>query len=105
MLLTPELIKVIEKASTEYSGDLTILESAIGALIIGRTYGWKVLRLMHGGSAYARYQRILQIKFRDTCPERTELSKKSVSLKIVDEVKDFWGVADGVLRGRGNVVQ
>lgn len=105
MLLTPELIKVIEKASTEYLGDLTILESAIGALIVGRIYGWRVLRLMHGGSSYAKYERILEIKFNRTCPERTELSKKSVSLKIVDEVKDFWAVATGVLPGRSNVVE
>ena len=105
MLLTPELIKVIEKASEEYSGDVTILESAIGALIIGRTYGWRVLRLVHGSSSYARYERILEIKFNSACPERTELSKKSLALKVVDTVGDFWAVATGALPGRSNVVE
>lgn len=105
MLLTPELIKVIEKASEDYSGDVTVLESAIGALIIGRTYGWRVLRLVHGSSSYARYERILQVKFKDVCDERTKLSQKSLALKVVDKVGDFWAVATGALPGRSNVVE
>lgn len=105
MLLTPELIKVIEKASEEYSGDVTVLESAIGALIIGRTYGWRVLRLVHGSNSYTKYERILQIKFKDSCPERTELSKKSLALRVADTVGDFWSVARGTIAGRSNAVE
>lgn len=105
MLLTSELTKIIEKASEQYSGDVTILESAIGALIIGRMYGWRVLRLVHGSSSYARYERILAIKFKDVCLERTELSKKSLALKVADAVGDFWAVARGTIAGRSNVVE
>ena len=99
-LLTPELIEKVKDASFRYKGDGTILESAIGALIAGQIYGWKVLRLTHSGRTYARYQQILDVKFKDVCPPEGPLAERSVALVLTKKINDFWSVASGDKPGR-----
>ena len=104
MLLTPKLEKAIQKLSEEYVGDLGVLESAIGSVLIAQLYGWKVLRMCHGSNAYAKYERMLGIKFKDECPEVTKLSKKSLGLQAVKFAKDFWLVVQGKKEGRSKAI-
>lgn len=105
MLLNESLEAVIEKVSKEYTGDFTVLESAVGALVTGQLFGWKVLRMVHGSRTYARYEKILGLKFREVCPERTSLSSKSAAIKIADKVGDFWAIAKGEKPGRSPQVE
>ena len=49
----------LQEAILEYHGDLTVLESALGAVIIAKTMGWQVLRLIHSTKTYAKYERLL----------------------------------------------
>ena len=104
MLLTPRLEEAIQKLSKEYVGDLGVLESALGAVLIAQMYGWKVLRMCHGSNAYAKYERMLGIKFKDECPERTELSRKSLGLWAADRIDDFWAVVKCTQPGRSKEI-
>lgn len=104
MLLTPRLEKAIKKLSEEYVGDLGVLESAVGAVLIAQLYGWKVLRMCHGSNAYAKYERMLGIKFKDECPETTKLSRKSLGLWAAERINDFWAVVKGAQPGRSKEI-
>lgn len=78
-----------------YRGSAFILESALGAIIIGEKYGWRVLKLIHSPATYKKYEVILGLNFQDTCPERGPLAHKSLGLKIADRLNSFWAVATG----------
>ena len=93
----PELDQIIKNASHNYIGQITTLESAIGALIIGQLYGWRVLRIIHGSNTYIRYEKVFgeDFKFKDYCEDRSVLARRSVGLGLADSIKSFWKVATG----------
>lgn len=86
--------EIVERAS-KFRGNGLHLEAAIGAYTIGRLYGWRVLYLMHAQHTLRRYEKTLGARFDALCPERTELSRKSVGLAVVDRIGSFWRVAKG----------
>lgn len=73
-----------------YQGDATVLGNALGALVLGRYVGWRVLRVVYSSPAYTKYQKILGIQFKDVLRERDIYAKKSLGLRILDEVGGFW---------------
>ena len=78
-----------------YRGPGTTLESALGALIIGRHYGWRVLRMMHSPSTYSKYEKLLGVEFKTVCPEDTDLSQRSIGMRVAVKLKSFWAVVMG----------
>lgn len=86
--------EIIERAS-KFRGTGHHLEAALGAYAIGQLYGWRVVYLLHAQHTLRRYEKILGGRFDEMCPERTELSRKSVGLAIVDRIGAFWRVAKG----------
>ena len=92
------------KAIREFKGQVPVLESAMGALLVGQHYGWRVLKIVHNQTTYNKYEKILGVKFQDVCPERTDLSKKSVGLKIADAANSFWAVVRGKIEAPGKTL-
>jgi hypothetical protein len=86
------LLEIVDDACEAYIGDVTILETAIGALVVGRLFGWHCLRLIHPAS-FKKYERILLIKFRDELPERGPFADKVNAMKMFDQATAFWRVA------------
>lgn len=95
-----DLDQIITDAITSYKGDARVLESAIGALMVGRRIGRKPLLLIHGGSAVRKYQNILKVEFRDMMPEEGPLSHKSVGYGIAQQIGQFWAAVRGSAPGR-----
>lgn len=96
---------IINQAAKTYTGDMNVLESAIGALVMGQFFGWRVLRIIHGSSAYARYQRILGVRFMDVCPDHTKLSRRNNGYRWVEDFGAYWkaineGLIPSELRAR-----
>ena len=80
----------------EYRGIGTTMESALGALIIGQYFGWRVLKLLHNPATYRKYEKVLGVEFKKVCPEITELGKKkSIGYAITEELGSFWAVVMG----------
>ena len=82
------------------------LESALGALVVGRLVGWETLRIIHSNTTFNRMENILGLKFREPLPwapdgapslleKRGVYAKKSYALRMVDSVGDFWAVFQG----------
>jgi hypothetical protein len=95
-MTSQELNDYIDNLKTNFKGDLTHLAAALGALELGKTYGWKVLRIIYSPIAYRKYQKILGLEFKFVLKSETIYSKKSAGYNLVMKLDNFW---DAVTRG------
>jgi hypothetical protein len=96
LVLDEESEKTILHSIKNFSGIGTTLESALGALVLGQVFGWRVLKLLHTPSTYRKYEKALGIEFKNVCPEITELGKKkSIGYAITEKLGSFWAVVMG----------
>ena len=89
-----------------FRGNFDHLETALGALVVGRLVGWETLRIIHSNVTFNRMENILGLKFRESLPwasksspplleKRGVYAEKSYALRFADEVGDFWAVFQG----------
>ncbi|GJL75560.1 hypothetical protein [Nitrosomonas sp.] len=96
LVLNEEDEQTILHQMREFRGIGTTLESALGALILGQYFGWRVLKLLHNPATYRRYEKALGIEFKNVCPEITEMGKKkSIGYAITEKLGSFWAVVMG----------
>ncbi len=96
LVLNEEDEQTILQHMKEFRGVGTTLESALGALILGQYFGWRVLKLLHNPATYRIYEKVLGIEFKNVCPEITELGrKKSIGYAITEKLGSFWAVVMG----------
>lgn len=62
--------------------------------MLGRVYGWRVIRIITSSKIYTRHQRILSLDFKQVLPEETDLSKKSIGYSIAKKLDKFWDVVN-----------
>ena len=95
-----QIVAVVDKAIDEFRGELNDLESAVGMLMIGRHYGWRVILLIHSPVTVRKYSRILGLKnLRDALPEVGVLAHRSNAWRLLDDGKNFWKVVRGQIGG------
>ncbi|MFT4172328.1 MAG: hypothetical protein QM639_07195 [Rhodocyclaceae bacterium] len=95
-----EILKLIDQAIGDFTGNLNDLGSAIGMLMLGRRYGWRVVLLIHSPSTVRKYLKILGLRnLRDVLPEVGELAHRSNAWKLVDGTANFWKVVRGQISG------
>jgi len=92
-----ELLEHVNAVAREYKGDSHALFMAIGALFVGRLYGWKVIRVFLATTCYARSQRILGLDFKKVMDAETPLSDRALAYRVVKKLKEFWGIVKGQL--------
>ena len=92
-----QVIAHIDNVASTYKGDSHVLFGAVGALVVGRPYGWRVIRVFLSTTTYAKYQRVLGLSFKDVLPPETELSDRALAYRIVKKLKAFWGIVRGEL--------
>lgn len=90
-----ELLDHVYSVSREYKGDSHALFMAIGALFVGRLYGWRVIRVFLSSSSYSRSQKILDLDFKTVMKPETELSDRASGYKSIKDLKEFWGIVAG----------
>ncbi len=96
LMLDEETEQIILQQMKEFRGVGTTLESALGALVMGQYFGWRVLKILHNPGTYRRYEKALGIEFKNVCPEITELGKqKSIGYAITEKLGSFWAVVMG----------
>jgi len=93
-----QIQEIIDRGIREHSGQIDELESALGMLLIGHHYGWKVLHLIHSKKTIRKYEEILGIKVRDFFPERGPSSPRSIGLAFADKATNFWRVVSGDIK-------
>ena len=91
-----DICDIISDAIKAYGGDLTLLERAVGALMVGRYIGWQGVRLVHLRSYY-KYEKMLGVKFNEILPERGPLWNRLEAVRSLDKLGRFWQVVKGGL--------
>jgi hypothetical protein len=84
-----DLIKAIEEAVKNFKGYVPSLESAIGALFVGKGMGWKVLRIVHNEKTIRTYEQRLGLRFEVQMEQTTPLSKKSYGYLFAQKWDSF----------------
>lgn len=96
LVLDEETEQLILSNLREFTGIGHTMESALGALILGQYFGWRILKLLHTPATYRRYEKVLGVEFKKVCPEITEMGKqKSVGYAITEKLGSFWAVVMG----------
>ncbi len=93
-----KLQKIVERASTNFTGVFDELESALGMLMLGRLFGWRVLVLIHSKSTLRKYEKILDINVREFFEPEGPLSHKSASYVFLQKLGSFWKGVSGDLK-------
>lgn len=81
-----EIIDIINKATKNFKGNLDELVKAIGYLHLSQSLGYDLVHLIIPKNKYSKYEQILNIKFKEIAPPRTENSHRSIGLNIVDKI-------------------
>jgi len=89
-----EMVKKIEEVSTNFKGQLDDLQAAVGMLVIGRFYGWRVMRLVSSRRHWTVTCKLFG-DLKELLPERTALSNKSLAFRVVDKSGNYWDVIKG----------
>lgn len=98
-----EVKRLVYKSALEFRGQADDLYMAVGCLIVGRLFGWRVVRLTLSPSNYAKYQRILafgldepgNFHFNEWMRAEEPLFYKSWGLKLIGKLQDFWAAVKG----------
>lgn len=97
--LSPEISAEIERVCNEYHGQLDDLYQSIGVLVTGQLFGWRVMRLVSSRSNWATATKLFgDLKNPELMPEYGVLAERSVGLRIVRELGDYWKVVRGIIK-------
>jgi hypothetical protein len=99
--LPPGFEDIIRDRLLNYVGDFTVLESAVGAFMLGHYIGMRPLLVIHNNKTIKKYESILDLKFRDYIRDTTDFSDKSIGYKVALQAADFWAAATGAQRVEG----
>lgn len=95
--LPESALLVIDSAIQRYKGDVSILESAIGAYVMAHYTGWGPLSIMHSPATLKRWGAILGIDWELDFPKEGLMAHRSSGYRFASGLKRF---VDGV---KGNV--
>lgn len=94
------IFSLMDQQIDRFRGELSDLESAIGMLMIGRHYGWRVILLVHSPSTVRKYLKILGLKnLRDVLPEVGVLAHRSEAWRDIEGTDNFWKAVRGQISG------
>lgn len=96
MMTDKELMAEIDKVSGEFKGQIDDLYTAIGMIVMGRFFGWRVLRLTSSRSQWTRATRLFG-DLKELMPERGKYAHKSMGLSIADKLGSYWDVVKGIV--------
>ena len=81
-----------------FSGSLEDLEKAVGMLMMGYHFGWKVLLLVHSKRTIKKYEKILDIDIKEFFPAEGPSAKRSMGLGLAKQIGNFWQVVSGDIK-------
>jgi hypothetical protein len=89
-----QLDKRIDEVCEQFTGQIPDLFQIIGIMVVGRLFGWRVVRLTCSRRVWG-----LATKWfgdpKDFMPERGRLAHKSQGLALVDKLGDYWDFING----------
>lgn len=99
-----EALALVNKADAlcrDFHGQLDELESALGMMIMGRLFGWKLFAMIHNKRTIRKYEDILGIKIREAFPEEGPLIGRSHAYALVKQLGNYWKAVSGEFKVDG----
>lgn len=96
MITDEELMKKIDEVSGEFVGQLDDLYTVVGMIVVGRLFGWRVIRLTTTRVMWAKAVKLFGDP-KQLMREREKYSVKSLGLATVDKLDAYWDVVKGVV--------
>lgn len=96
MMNDDELMKKIDEVSGNFTGQLDDLYTAVGMIVVGRLYGWRVIRLTTQRSTWAKAVKLFGDP-KELMRERGKYAGKSFGLAAVDKLDAYWDVVKGIV--------
>lgn len=96
MITDEELIKKIDEVSLSFTGQFDDLSQIVGMVVMGRLYGWRVVRLVHSRRSWTLACNYFG-DLKDILDEegRPEYVRKSVGFALVKNVAQYWEIVKG----------
>ena len=94
MISEQEIIKKVELHSKNYCGQLDHLYQAVGLIVVGRLFGWRVMRLTSSRRCWDLAKELFGDP-KELLPERGLYAYRSLGLKLADEFGHYWDVVTG----------
>jgi len=93
-----ECFRIIENAVATYEGDIGILESALGVLVLGAYVGRRPLLIAHGTKTLGKYQSILKVDLRQVLPPVGVLAHRCDGYVNASQSPSFWKCVKGQIK-------
>jgi hypothetical protein len=90
----PEIQKMIFDVSANYTGQMDDLYQAVGMLVVGRFYGWRVMRIAGTRPNWKTANQLFG-DLKTLMAEREEFAYRSLGLKMSDELGQYWEIIRG----------
>lgn len=90
-----ELVRIAQVSAHRFEGSIDELQKAIGMLMTGDLFGWRVLILVHNKRTIRKYEEILGIEVKEFFPEEGPYAHRSVGYSIAKKVGNFWKAVSG----------
>ena len=98
-LSNDDLMVLIDKAVKNFEGNTDNLTGAIGFLMVGQKFGWRIMFFMYSQASVRKYEKILNIKAREYMPELGPYARKAVAWQALQKVTNFWKAVKGEIAG------
>jgi len=91
-----ELNKRIDDITLEFTGQFEDLSQIVGMVVVGRRYGWRVIRLVHSRRAWTMACKHFG-DLKKILPEEgdEQYVRKSVGFAIVRQIGGYWDFIRG----------
>lgn len=90
-----QLVSIAQTAAQTFEGSIDELQKAIGMLMTGDLFGWRVLILVHNKRTIRKYEEILGIEVKEFFPEEGPYAYRSVGYTIATKLGNFWKAVSG----------
>lgn len=90
-----QMMVMIDRVSRGYKGQLDDLTAAVGMLMVGRLYGWRVIRLVNSRRHWAHACKLFG-DLKVLLPETGECTHKSLGMTLIKGAGDYWDFIKGV---------
>jgi len=93
-----EMHEIERHATAKFKGQLQELESALGMLRIGHSFGWKVLYIIHNKRTIRKYEEILNINVKEYFDEEGPIADRNYGYLFYKKIGQYWKIVSGDIK-------
>lgn len=92
-----ELEAHIDELCKTYKGQLDDLYQAVGLIVVGRRFGWRVMRLISSRPQWTQANNLFG-DVKEWMREEESCAHRSLGLSMIKSINDYWLVVRGIIK-------